>query len=243
MLRSFPCLLVLAAVATAQGHLKVRVTWEGAIPARKPIVIPDIIKKRSPADATFCQKCIDEKVLFDETIVVDNKTRGLRDVAVTLQGPKAPAGAPPRPAATLDNKKCRFEPRVQFVPIGSKLTVKNSDTITHNARILGRGRRQFWNGIIPAGKSVETYKLVVGGSYHVVCDVHPWMEAWLIGTRSPWADVSKSDGTVTLKKIPTKEPVTVHLWHPSLGRARFQVRLEEGKETLKELTQRDFRKQ
>ena len=241
MARLLPCLLLLAAVAAAQADLKVRVTWKGPVPTRKPVAIPNVVKQRSPADAAFCQKCIDEKTLLDERIVVDEKTRGLRDVAVMLEGPAPGKGALP-PPGTLDNRKCRFHPRVQFVPVGKKLTVKNSDTITHNARILGRGRRQFWNGIIPAGKAVQTYTIAVGGTYHVVCDVHPWMEAWLVGTKSPWVGVSQGDGTVALKNIPTADEVTVHLWHPALGRARLKTRLEPGKEFLKNLTQKDFRK-
>ena len=234
-------LLLLAATAAAQGDLKIHVTWEGPLPKRQPLTIPDLVKQRSPADAAFCQKCIDEKTLFDERIVVDEKSRGLRDVAVLVAGPD-PGKGPRLPSGTLDNRKCRFHPRVQFVPLASKLTVKNSDRITHNARILGRGGRQFWNGIIPAGKAVQTYTIPVGGTYHVVCDVHPWMEAWFIGTKSPWAGVSSADGTVALRKIPTEEEISIHLWHPTLGSAHLKTRLAPDAETLKRLTQKDFRK-
>ena len=77
---------------------------------------------------------------------------------------------------------------------------------------------------------------------NVKCDVHPWMEAWFIGTKSPWAGVSSADGTVALRKIPTEEEISIHLWHPTLGSAHLKTRLAPHAVTLKKLTQKDFRK-
>lgn len=241
MMRLFPIFLVLAALAPAQGNLRIRVKWDGDVPKTKPIVIPVSVQRLSPGDAAYCGKCIAKGELFDETLVVDPKSQGIRDIAITLVGPESPKDRLPKPA-TVDNKNCRFEPRVQFAPIGRTITVKNSDTVTHNARILGRGRRQFWNGIIPAEKAIATPKIAVGGVLHVVCDVHPWMEAWVIGTRNHWVGVTETQGEVLLTAIPTTKSVTVHLWHAHLGRARVSVDLQDGKEILKALTQKDFRK-
>lgn len=241
MARLFPLFLILASILPAQGSLKVKITWDGPVPARKKLVIPIEIQRRSPADAAFCGKCIEKGELYDETLVVDSRSKGIRDVAITIAGPHSPRDRLP-PDAVLDNKKCRFEPRVQFAPIGKPITVKNSDGVTHNARIIGRGRRQFWNGIIPAEKSIDTPNIAVGGVLRVVCDVHPWMQAWVIGTRNHWVGVTKKTGEVVLKDIPTSNKVKVHAWHPHLGRATVRVDLEDGKETLKVLTQKDFRK-
>ena len=241
MARLFPLVLILAAMAPAQGGLRIRVKWDGAVPKPKPLVFPASTRRLSPGDAAYCGKCITTGELVDETLVVDPTSRGIRDIAITLSGPKSPADQLPRPAV-VDNKSCRFQPRVQFAPVGKTVKVKNSDAVTHNARIVGRGRRQFWNGIIPAQKAIETPKIAVAGVLHVVCDVHPWMEAWLIGTRSHWVGVTQTTGEVVLAAIPTDEPVTVHLWHPHLGRCRVQVVLKDGEEVLRTLTQKDFRK-
>ncbi len=241
MARLLPCCLLLVSAHTAQGTLTIRVTWDGPIPTQAPIVISQLVKHRNAADAEFCGKCAERGELVNERIVVDKKSRGLRDVAVMVQGPPPPKGTA-LPDATLDNARCRFQPRVQFVPVGRKVTVTNSDAVAHNARIVGRGDRQLWNGIIPSGKPVKTVPIPVGGTYRVACDLHPWMEAWLIGSTSPWVAVSGRLGEATVKGLPVGEALVVHLWHPTLGRARIDCRLPASKDTLKHLTQREFRK-
>ncbi len=241
MTRLILCCLALAATLPSQGTLTVQVTWAGEVPSPSPIVIPEAIKRRSPADAALCGECVKKGALVDESTVVDPETRGLRDVAVMVQGPPPPKDAK-LAVGTLDNAQCRFQPRVQFVPIGRKVTVTNSDSITHNARIVGRGNRQLWNSIIPTGKPVKTVPIPTGGTYRVICDLHPWMEAWLIGTSSPWVGVTDVMGNVTIKGLPVGSSLVVHLWHPVLGRARLDCQISGTQVTLKRLTQKEFKK-
>ncbi|MAG57306.1 MAG: hypothetical protein CMJ83_13515 [Planctomycetes bacterium] len=234
-------LIAVAALLPAQGTLKIVVKWDGDAPKPKALVLPADFVKRNPDEAAFCDACAKKGKLLDETLVVDPKTKGIRDVAISLDGPRSSRDQLP-PQVTLDNEHCRFSPRVAWVPIGSPLIVKNSDKFTHNARISARGRRQFWNALVPGGASVNTYPVTIGGVYRVVCDVHPWMKAWVIGTRNHWVGVTPKSGVVQFKDVSSPRPVKVHLWHPHLGRARVRVEVERGKEVLKSLTQKDFKK-
>jgi len=240
-MRTILILLVLGSGALGQGILEIRVRWDGDLPKLKPFVLPPDFVRRNPDEAAICGNCAKEGKLVDESVVVDPKTRGIRDVAMSLDGPESPRALLPD-VLTLDNQHCRFAPRVAWAPIGKPIRVKNSDGFTHNARIMGRGGRQFWNALIPAKTTVETYPVARGGLYRVVCDVHPWMQAWVIGTRNHRVGVSGVKGSVVMEDVPSQNDVTVNLWHPELGRARIQVRSEKGKRVLKVLTQKDFRK-
>jgi hypothetical protein len=242
-MRTLLCLLCVtfgSALAQERPTLTVTVTWDGELPKLKPVVIPDGFRQRNPDEARFCETCGGKGSLDDESVVVDARSRGLRDVAVSLVGVPDDLKRD-LPPPVLDYNDCRFEPRVQFVVLGSSIRVKNSDAFVHNARILGRGNRELWNALVPAEDGVDTTPLRAPGVYSVFCDVHPWMRAWLIGTRTPWVGVSDARGRVTFEGIPAGTEVTVHLWHPTLGRAQVRSVVAEGGTELKPLTQKDFK--
>ena len=88
---------------------------------------------------------------------------------------------------------------------------------------------QPWNGIIPAGKAVQTYTIPVGGTYHVVCDVHPWMRAAAAVVSHPCFSKTDGEGQFTIEGLPPGDHV-LEVWHERLGTKRISVTVSSGEE-------------
>jgi plastocyanin len=202
-------------------------------------VVPEDFQKRRPEEGAFCGECAERGVLRHEELEVDPGTRGIRNVAAAIAG--LPGDPSSLPKAVLDNKDCRFEPRIQFVAVGATLGVKNSDGFTHNARILGRGNQEFWNAIIAPGTESPTRPFVVAGTYTAICDVHPWMKATVIATKHPYCAITGADGIAVIDKVPAGQEWEVTLWHESLGTARAKIAVEAGKRASWPVTPRRFK--
>lgn len=109
--------------------------------------------------------------------------------------------------AVIDNKNCRFEPRVLVMRTSQPLIIKNSDPTGHNSRITPLNpRNPGINPSIPAGGQ-QSYKFNVEENYpvQVGCNIHIWMSASIFVRDLPYAAVSGEDGTFEIKNIPVGE--------------------------------------
>jgi len=237
-------LLLLVIPAAAQpaepegGTLVIGVRYQGTPPPIPDLRLPPDLERSRPEEAEFCKRCIANGELKDERLLIDDETAGVKNVAVSLRGVKKDAQR--LPAATLDNEKGRFSPRVQFVGLGQRLEVTNSDPFPHNVRLTGRGGRQFYNALLSSGGKSHTPPFRVAGIYRTRCDLHPWMSATIIGVRHPFVTVTGEDGRGRIADIPPGEDHRVVFWHETLGTARKTVEIPSGKTVKVVLTEEDF---
>ena len=96
--------------------------------------------------------------LVDESLVVHKDNRGIRNVAIWLDTrdeiPVHPdLKDPPQEAPVIDNRDCRFEPRILTVRTGQIFELKNSDPVAHNAAVYARRNTPF-SEIIPHESAV-----------------------------------------------------------------------------------------
>jgi len=148
----------------------------------------------------------------------------------TEAGAGAEAGAD-RERATIDQEKCRFQPRIQVVPRGADLDVVNSDPMLHNIHayeLIGRARRSLFNISQPESGTVEQ-ELRAERSNHVSleCDSHDFMQGWIFVADNPYAVVVDEDGRFTLSDVPPGT-YTLRAWHPKLGTLEQEVDVPPG---------------
>jgi hypothetical protein len=132
---------------------------------------------------------------------------GEPNVAVILDG----EGATPA-ERSLDEVWLTFLPKVQVVPLGSRLRLGNHDDESHTVHGF-LGRRTLFNlATVPHG---EEQRVVLDrlGVVTLVCDVHSYMRAWVLVTRSPYAAVSDRAGAFAIDGVPPGR-YRVRAWQP-----------------------------
>ncbi|HET7754889.1 MAG TPA: carboxypeptidase regulatory-like domain-containing protein [Anaeromyxobacteraceae bacterium] len=200
--------LVLVAVlcvapAVSAGEVKGVVRYTGPVPDAAPL--------RATKDQPTCGEAVP-----DDSLLVSG---GLLANAVVSVG--AIPGVQPAPlTVVLDQRRCRFVPRVLTAPVGSTVDVVNSDPILHNAHGWN-GKATVFNVPMPTEGQRAPKPLRKPGLVKVGCDVHGWMGAWIFVAEGP-AAVSAADGSYRLAGVPAGT-YTVKVWHERLGEQTAQV--------------------
>lgn len=152
--------------------------------------------------------------------------QGIRYAVVTLEGVTKGKAVEREVVHELDNVRCRFVPRVQAASIGQFLLIKNTDPILHTAHAYFQdGQPHFNVGLYP-GK-VSRKPLISPGIVKILCEVHPWMSAYIAVTDHPYHAVTDVYGEYDIRDIP---PGTyrVKVWHETLGAEERQIEVKVG---------------
>lgn len=162
----------------------------------------------------YCERCkpVDERILV-------GKSGGLENVVVYIRAPRGERLAI-RPDATgggaspvsLENKRCRFTPRIALVQTGQPLVIRNADPTAHNTKI-DLVRNEGVNSVL-AAKGEMTVRLEAAESLPmpVSCSIHPFMRGYVLVRDDPHMAVSGEDGRLELPAIPAGEH-RLQLWH------------------------------
>lgn len=163
---------------------------------------------------------------------------GVKNVFVALQT-VARGKAMPTEDLHIDVKNCQFHPLASVAYQGSQLVVTNSDPIFHNismALIIKGGIRSAVYNLALPNQDLSIEKPVRRtGLYHVKCDAHPWMRAYIYAARNPYAALTDVDGRFEITDIlPGK--YTVRIWHEGFGEVEKTIEVKSGAATTLEYT-------
>jgi plastocyanin len=115
--------------------------------------------------------------------------------------------APTRPATfTVAQKNKSFAPRVVGVPTGSSINFPNEDAIFHNVFSLSPPQ-PFDLGLYRSGAS-RTRTFAQAAVYHLFCNIHPQMAAFVVVVPSPWVTTTAPDGSWRLDLPPGRYRIT-----------------------------------
>jgi hypothetical protein len=229
-----------AAIAQT-ASIKGKFVFDGDPPKRAPLTCGPNGQINKDV-ATCCQV-----MHFDDTLVV-NKNGEIANIIVWVRttGLKVPTemAAAHKEPVLLDNKNCKFEPRVVCLVKGQKLIIGNSDNVGHNSNVTAL---QF-NPIVAAGQQVEFEpKTVRPIPTQVTCNIHPWMSGWVVVRPDPFFAVSAEDGTFEIKGLPAGKALEFQVWQEksgfvtdiklnnkatTWGRGRFEQKLKAGENDL-----------
>src|SRR5205823_751359 len=129
----------------------------------------------------------------EETVIVNPKNRGIKNVVVWLRpnnmNPGAkfaaneihPADAKRKPQdVTIDQPCCLFEPHVLACRVGDTLVVKNTAAIAHNFFWTSENNGNFNQLIQPKGQFTFPNPLAAEPSaVKYTCSIHPWMSGYV----------------------------------------------------------------
>ena len=200
-----------------------KVSIKGNVPQMKPIAA----MKAVPACAAM-----HKEIPLEQTVVTDGKG-GLTNVAVYLRDPGGQPIAGPQitTPAVLDQKGCMYDPHVLAVEVNQPIEAKNSDALLHNVHTM------------PFSNNAENFAMVMVGvhkmgpfnqaeNFMVKCDVHPWMQAFIVVVDNPFFAVSGKDGTYTIKTKGLKDGTyDLVFWQEKYGEKTQKVTVKDGKAT------------
>src|SRR5688500_10574289 len=188
------------------GSIAGVISFEGAPPAPKKI--------DTSADAA-CGKA-NPNLSTDDTIVTDGK---LANVFVYIKDGTVDAGkkigeyawSTPTTAVQLDQKGCHYSPHVLGVQTNQKISITNSDQTQHNIHPSPKNNPEWnqtqANGAPPIEKSFARAETLIP----VKCNQHPWMKAYIGVLKTPFFDLSETNGAYEIKGVPPGK-YTVIAW-------------------------------
>ncbi len=214
------------ASAPAAPAAKGRVVFVGAIPDGHTGAVkfkgdkPDDIKPLT-IEASKSEGCVhDGSVDNTNRSLLIGENGGLANVVVMVE---VEAKAPDAPFK-MDQKSCRFEPHVSVVAEGTMVEFLNSDEVSHNVHTSPRTNEAI-NKIIASGAK-ESQKLDKSDQIEIKCDVHPWMNSWLIVTDAPFFAVTNEKGEFHIDGLPAGKH-DVEFWHELLGKNKGEIEVAE----------------
>ncbi len=218
MKRPAAIVAALLAMPALGGDIKGTVKYSGVPPK-----LPALVTNR---DQKVCGQAIE-----NESIEVSNGA--LRNVIITVEGSAGKAAKPAPQMVTIDQHDCRYHPHVQAAPTGSTVNIVNSDPLLHN--IHGYlGPQTLFNLAMPLKGQKIPRPLPRSGVVHIKCDIHDWMNGYLIVSDYPYA-VDGDNGSYTIKGVPAGT-YTVKAWHEKLGEKTAQVTVPDSGDATADFT-------
>jgi plastocyanin len=203
--------LVAAAVwpgmAVPAATISGTITFEGKAPALKPLAMD--------ADPN-CAKMHKAPVPNEMLLLGSGNTMGNILVWVSKGLPAGKKYPAPKEPVVLDQKGCQYQPHVMGIMVGQTYRILNSDGILHNVHALPKINKGF-NRAMPANVKEATATFDKEEAvFHIKCDVHPWMSAWVGAFTHPFFSVTKADGKYTISGLDAGT-YEITAWHERLG--------------------------
>ena len=198
--------------ATA-GSVTGRVVFSGKPPAETPIKMasdPACVAGNTPNP-------VSDAVLVDARGNVQNVFVYVKDgldAGYTFDVPTTPI--------VLEQKGCRYFPRVFGVRAGQPIDILNSDATIHNVHALPKMNQEFNKGEPVQGSHMTHTFTVPEVMVRFKCDVHGWMAAYVGVMAHPFFAVTGPDGSFAITGLPPGT-YTIEAWHEQFGTRTQQV--------------------
>lgn len=193
--------------AYAASTVSGTVTFDGKPPALKPIAMD-----ADPA----CAKKHTAPVPNEMLALGSGNAMGNILVWVSKGLPAGKTFPVPKTPVTLDQNGCVYKPHVMGIMVGQQYKILNSDGVLHNIHTLPKINPAFNKGMPPTLKEATTVFAKPEDVFHIKCDVHPWMSAYIAVFTHPFFSATATDGKFTISGL---DPGTYEItaWHERLG--------------------------
>lgn len=158
----------------------------------------------------------DGAVIQHRDVIVDAKSKGLRDVYVLLEDAPAQPKVKKAEQAVLDQRDMIFLPRVLAVRHGQAVRFDNNDLCNHSVQAASTVAANSFNRFVQPAQPFDhvfepqTRPVLIG------CSLHAWMRAWVFVAPHPWFALSDANGKFQIDQAPVGK-YTLWLRHPDTG--------------------------
>ena len=166
--------------------------------------------------------------VIDEEFVIDPESHGLANAVIFWQSASVKNDGPGDEPAVLAQTACRYDPHVQVAPSGTEvLRVLNNDGILHNVHVFDDEGKTIFNFAQPGFKKQIDKALPDTKIINIKCDVHEWMNAYILVLENAVYTVTDEKGRFKLDGL-VPGPQKVRIWHEGLGSTNKEVVVEGG---------------
>ncbi|MBI3267965.1 MAG: urate hydroxylase PuuD [Planctomycetes bacterium] len=207
------------------GTVAGTVSFAGTAPARKKMGVGGVPE---------CARYFQDEPDFDNDVLVENGRLANVFIAVVEGLDPRFVFAPPGEPLRIQNRLCRYEPRVSGAMVGQEVLFVNEDETMHNVRVLahrhGALEELLNKSLVAKGSKTPAWRFDEESEpLRLECNVHGWMAGALWVLPHPYFAVSAADGTW---KFATRLPTGTYVleaWHERLGKkTRKEVRVGPG---------------
>lgn len=181
---------------------------------------PEMSEQKRGVDP-FCKT----KAMKEEEVVVSSEGT-LKNVLLRVQG--APATPPPTEKATMDQRDCRYEPRVLPVVRGQKVAIHNGDPTLHNVHGYLGTKTEFNDVQVPESPNLDRVFEEDGVMHKLKCDIHQWMTGYVWVQSNRYFAVTGDDGSYRIEGVPVGT-YKLWAWHERFGWKSAELIIEIAK--------------
>jgi hypothetical protein len=191
--------------ATLRGVFKL----DGAAPSRAPLPVTKDVEVCAPGGRTP----------LSEAVLV-GPDGGLKNVLLFLSRsipdtePWTHASAQPGKTdeVIFDQKECIFLSHVLAMQATQPLKILNSDPVGHNTNLSPDANPSFSLTIPSGGSSTYQPNAEERQPFSVICNIHPWMQAWIITRKNSYFAVTQEDGSFEIPNLPAGVDLEFRVW-------------------------------
>lgn len=216
------CYALLAVCADTASAQWATIKGQVVFPEDKPIP-----RRAALNVAQDKEHCLKDGAILDESVIVNPKNRGIKNVVVFLRPDdpevnefprdKIHPGDAKRKAAdvVIDQPCCMFVKRVTVARVGDTLVVKNPAPVPHNF---------FWSSTENGEHNINIPKMeqwkmpkplaAENGPIQYKCTIHPWMTGYVRIFDHPYFAVTDENGDFQIDNAPVGKFRIVY-WHES----------------------------
>jgi hypothetical protein len=217
----------LALIASSNGAEKQWTTIKGKVVLDAKIDIPKMAEIVPNADK---EACLAKGKFFEEMLIVDPKTRAIKNVLVWIEPADSPKRKSPFPQelihetlrkpekkeAVVDQPCCQFVPHIVTARVGQTLVIKNSAPVAHNAKYDSEHNGQA-NPLIPSkGKEIVQDLKLEDMPFTLSCSIHTNMSARVAIFDHPYFAVTDDKGEFEIKLAPQGK-FKLFVWQEEMG--------------------------
>ena len=122
----------------------------------------------------------------------------------------------PQTPVELEQKNCMYQPRVLALMTNQVLDIQNEDPIQHNVHPTPHQNPAFNMTQIIHGAPIQKTFANPELAIRFMCNLHPWMRAYVFVFSHPYFDVTTTSGTFDLKNVPPGT-YTIEAWQEKYG--------------------------
>jgi plastocyanin len=164
-----------------------------------------------------------------EALVTAPGGKAVADAAVVLE-PLAPVPSRGHAKASIEQRGTEFIPYVTVAQTGTAIEFPNNDTTKHHVYSFSPAKR--FEIKLYAGKPGQPVVFEKPGQVVIGCNIHDWMEAYVLVVESPYFGKTAADGRAVVANVPAGR-YRLRLWHPQQKAAQPPIDVEVGNAPLK----------